>query len=67
MIIDCIHCDPSYFVVYGFCETCGRRCEPPLFDRLGDMSVLDYEELVRDWNIQRSGLISDNIDRTIYL
>lgn len=50
----CESCDPKFFVVYGFCDNCNRRCEPPLFDPKGSMSLLDYDEFRTNWNMKRS-------------
>lgn len=55
----CENCDPLYYIVYGFCESCQRRCHPPLFDIYGNMSILDYEEFRQRWNEQRSDMILD--------
>jgi len=59
----CNYCDPKYFVIYGFCGNCNRRCECPLFDPKGTMSLLDYEEYRKRWNELRSDLILDAIRR----
>ena len=55
----CNYCDPKYYIIYGFCRNCSRRCEPPLFDPKGNMSILDYEEFRREWNKERADLIKD--------
>jgi hypothetical protein len=57
----CPYCDPKQFIIFGFCENCKRRCEPPFYDPDGDMSLLDYEEFRNKWNEQRSDLILDAI------
>jgi ferredoxin len=59
----CNYCDPKYFVIYGFCKNCKRRCEPPLFDPDGSDSLLDYEGKRRKWNEQRSDLVIDAMRR----
>lgn len=46
----CKHCDPKYFVIYGFCKHCNRRCECPLFDEKGALAMWDYEEYKKRWN-----------------
>lgn len=55
----CEACDPKYFVVYGFCAKCNRRCEPPLWDPDGEISILDHQEMMSNWNKQRSDFIND--------
>lgn len=59
----CNYCDPKFFVIYGFCNNCKRRCEPPLFDPKGDVSLQEYEDFKRKWNEDRSDLISDQFRR----
>jgi len=63
MIIECTHCDPKFFVIFGFCRSCGRRCEAPLFDPKGEMSLLDYDKFRAEWNKQRSDLFNDKFRR----
>lgn len=60
----CNYCDPKLFVIYGFCRNCKRRCECPLFEPKGNMSVLDYEEYKNRWNKERPDLMLDAIRRT---
>ena len=55
----CNYCDPKFFVIYGFCSNCKRRCEPPLFNPKGNISILDHEEMRRNWNKERADLILD--------
>ena len=56
----CNYCDPKFFLIYGFCGNCQRRCEPPLFDRFKE-NILDYEEMRTKWNAERSDLFLDVI------
>lgn len=60
----CSYCDPKYFVIYGFCSNCKRRCEPPLFYPEGPVHVSDYETFCKKWNEERSDLIIDAMRRT---
>lgn len=60
----CNYCDPKYFVIYGFCGNCKRRCEPPLLYPKGTVHVSDYEEFRRKWNEERSDLFMDAMRRT---
>lgn len=53
----CDYCDPQFFMIFGFCGNCSRRCEPPLFDTKGQESFLDYEEKRRKWIEERVDLI----------
>lgn len=64
MIVDCIACNPKYFIVYGFCPQCKRMCHPPLIDTK-NISVLDANQMIEDWILERDTGIK--IDRTIYL
>ena len=57
----CSYCDPKFFIVYGYCGVCRRRCFPPLYDPYGTISMLDYEEFRKRWNAERADLISDEI------
>lgn len=59
----CEYCDPSYVIIYGFCSSCGRRCEPPLFDCMGSMSILEYNKFKEKWNIERADLFTDQLAR----
>jgi hypothetical protein len=59
----CNYCDPKHFVIYGFCDNCKRRCEPPLFDPSGDISLPDWHEFRRKWNQERSDFMTDVIRR----
>ena len=63
MKIWCKYCDPKYFVIYGFCNNCKRRCEPLLFDVNEKKSILDWEAMRRKWNTERADLIIDVIRR----
>ncbi len=53
----CDYCDPKYFIVYGFCGTCGHRCEPPLFDPYGDVDFFEHLKEREKWNEERADLI----------
>ena len=55
----CNYCDPKFFVIYGFCKNCQRRCEPPLYNPNGNISILDHEEMRKNWNKDRADLILD--------
>lgn len=59
----CDYCDPKYYIVYGFCVNCARRCYPPLWEPYGDMSFLDYQDYVSQWNMERPDLILDEMRR----
>jgi hypothetical protein len=59
----CNYCDPKFFVIYGFCGNCQRRCYPPLFDPKGKQSLEEYDKMRSEWNSQRSDLILDEIRR----
>lgn len=59
----CNYCDPKFFIIYGFCGNCQRRCQPPLFDK-ETMNILDYEELKKNWNKERPDLMLDAIRMT---
>jgi hypothetical protein len=61
----CNYCDPKYFVIYGFCGNCGRRCEPPLFNMDGkiNFTLEEYLDFKKGWNAQRADLITDAIRR----
>jgi hypothetical protein len=60
----CNYCDPKFFVIYGFCRNCNRRCEPPPFDPIGDVSLKDWLEMRINWNAERADLILDAMRRT---
>ncbi len=60
----CNYCDPKFFVIYGYCGNCKRKCEPPLFDPR-NMSILDYEKFRRDWNQGRADLVLDMMRKTV--
>ncbi len=45
----CPYCDPKFYVIYGYCGNCHKKCRAPLFDLHGNMSILDYEEYKRKW------------------
>ena len=49
----CPDCDPECFVVYGFCRTCLRKCNTPLFDINGSRSILDCLEIVKNWDAEQ--------------
>ncbi len=49
----CDYCDPEYFIIYGICKECGRRCEPPLFDPNGDVDFFDHLRMAEKWNEER--------------
>ena len=59
----CNYCDPKFFVIYGFCANCKRRCEPPLFDPKGNQSAIDYIDQCSNWNAERADLILDEMLR----
>lgn len=59
----CEYCDPSYVIIHGFCDSCGRRCEPPLFDRMESMSISEYNEFKEKWNMERADLMTDKLTR----
>ena len=59
----CDYCDPKYFVIYGLCTNCKRRCEPPLYDPHGEVSINDWSKMRHSWNQERSDLIIDAIRR----
>ena len=60
----CNYCDPKFFVIYGFCRNCSRRCEPPVFDPIGSISLEDWLKMRRNWNMERADLMLDAIRRT---
>lgn len=64
MIIDCPACDPNFYVVYGYCPSCKRMCEPPLID-YHEIGPLDAQEMRDDWIKERDTGIKTN--RGIYL
>lgn len=64
MSFDCTFCDPKYYVIYGFCRACGKRCEPPLWNPKSDVSHLDHLEMMTKWNMNRADLINDIIRRS---
>lgn len=49
MSYECDYCNPKFFIIYGCCFNCGRKCKPPLFDPKGKISILDYEEIRKKW------------------
>lgn len=55
----CNYCDPKFFVIYGCCGNCGRRCEPPMIG--SDSSIEDYMKFRRKWNEDRVDSINDYI------
>jgi hypothetical protein len=59
----CNSCDPKFFIIYGFCDNCGRRCEPPQFDPKRPIDYVEYNELHKKWNQERSDLILDAMRR----
>jgi hypothetical protein len=60
----CPYCDPKHFVIYGFCPNCKRKCECPLFDPWGSMSLLDYKNYEKKWNSKRPDLVIDSMRKT---
>lgn len=52
-MIYCRYCDPKYYVVYGFCFNCKRRCQPPsLFDPWDGNTLEEWDETRRKWNME---------------
>jgi hypothetical protein len=47
--MSCFACDPEINTVYGWCESCGRKCEPPLPIDLEDITIEDWIEHVDEW------------------
>lgn len=60
----CQYCDPKFFVIYGFCGNCKRRCDAPLYDKRSGMSPDDYEDYKFRWNEQKADLILDAMRRS---
>lgn len=61
-IMWCNYCDPKYFIVYGFCVNCGRRCQPPLFDPRKD-DAIEWDKMRTEWNKERADLVLDSMRR----
>ena len=54
----CPHCDPKYFVLYGYCRICRRIGEPPLWDE--DLCNFEqYKEFCRIW--RREKYVMENL------
>jgi hypothetical protein len=45
----CPGCEPSYFVVYRYCRSCQRKCNPALYDPAGNISLKEYKKNREKW------------------
>lgn len=52
--MSCFACDPDIFTIYGYCESCGRKCKCPMLDSTLEMPIEDWIEYVIDWQNQPS-------------
>lgn len=60
----CNQCDPNYFIVYGYCRSCGRKCKAPLFDPTGDIPLENHLEMVKEWQKNKIKENNEYITRT---
>jgi hypothetical protein len=54
----CKYCDPKIYVIYGYCNICKRRCEPPPMRMFIDVREKEYKRFVREWNKNRDALVN---------
>jgi hypothetical protein len=51
----CSYCDPKFYVIYGCCKNCNRKCEVPLYDyKKSALSLKEYDEFRNKWYEQIS-------------
>jgi hypothetical protein len=61
----CDQCDPKYFMIYGFCKKCRRKCECPIYETKSGMSISDYEAYQRNWYDNPLDSVLDSIHKQV--
>lgn len=55
----CDHCNPEYYIIYGFCPNCLRMGECPLFEPW-EGTLEEYEKIRCEWDKQKKEISIQN-------